>query len=73
MPARSTAGSLSRMAGLPSAADGCTPAGSVAPCSALASCPASRLLNTEPKIATPNDPPIVRKNVTPDVAAPRSA
>jgi len=30
-------------------------------------------VNSEPKIAAPNELPIVRKNVTPDVATPRSS
>ena len=30
-------------------------------------------MNSEPKIAAPNELPIVRKNVTPDVATPRSS
>jgi hypothetical protein len=67
------AGSWASRAGLLSAADGFTPAGSRAPCSAVASSLASRLENTAPKTDTPNDPPIVRKKVTPEVAAPRSA
>ena len=32
-----------------------------------------KLVNSEPKIAAPNELPIVRKNVTPDVATPRSS
>ena len=32
-----------------------------------------KLVNSEPKMAAPNELPMVRKNVTPDVATPRSA
>ena len=35
--------------------------------------PARKLANSDPKIAAPNELPMVRKNVTPDVATPRSA
>jgi hypothetical protein len=31
------------------------------------------LVNSDPKIAAPNELPMVRKNVTPEVATPRSA
>ena len=49
------------------------PGGSVRPCSAAASLLASWLVKIAPNTDTPKAPPIVRKNVTPDVAAPRSA
>jgi hypothetical protein len=32
-----------------------------------------KLVNSEPKIAAPNELPIVRKKVTPEVATPRSS
>src|ERR1700741_2846067 len=32
-----------------------------------------KLTNSEPEIAAPNELPIVRKNVTPEVATPRSS
>ena len=35
--------------------------------------PARKLVNSEPKIAAPKELPMVRKNVTPEVATPRSA
>ena len=49
------------------------PAGSVRPRSAAASLLADWLVKIAPNTDTPKAPPIVRKNVTPDVAAPRSA
>ncbi len=49
------------------------PLGSVLPASAAPSWCASWLAKMAPNTDTPNDPPMVRKNVTPEVAAPRSA
>ena len=48
------------------------PAGSAAPCSATARSPGSTATNTAPNTAVPNDPPMDRKNVAPEVPAPRS-
>jgi hypothetical protein len=48
------------------------PCGRVTPRSAEASSLASRLENIAPNTETPKAPPMLRKNVTPDVAAPRS-
>ena len=57
----------------------CSTWGAVAACGgaplramAAGSLPSRKLANMEPKIAAPNELPIVRKNVTPEVATPRS-
>lgn len=57
------------------AAPGCAglPAGRRTRASALVRALARRLAKIEPKMATPIEPPIDRKKVTPDVAAPGSA
>ena len=60
-------------AGLDCAAAGLKCGGSGTPASAFISSVASRLENTEPQMATPNAPPMDRKNVAPEVAVPRSA
>ena len=73
MSACSAAGSRFSAAGLAWAEAGLNPRGSGAPCSAAARLAASRLEKIDPKMATPNEPPMVRKNVTLEVAAPRSA
>ena len=49
------------------------PGGNVMPCSALARLCTSWLVKIAPNTEVPNAPPIDRKNVTPAVAAPRSA
>jgi hypothetical protein len=48
------------------------PAGSLTPRRAAAISVASRLAKIAPKIEVPKVPPMVRKNVAPEVAAPRS-
>ena len=64
----------SRLSALVSASreEALNPAGRLLPCRAAVSLPESWLVKIAPKIDTPKAPPIVRKNVTPDVAAPRS-
>ncbi len=48
------------------------PDGSFTPCSWLARLPTRTLEKIAPKIAVPNEPPIDRKNVAPEVATPSS-
>jgi hypothetical protein len=57
---------------LASSAATLNPWGSRTPRTADATSAASRLAKIAPKIEVPKVPPIVRKNVAPDVAAPRS-
>ena len=70
---RTAAGSLWISTGLACAAPGLKPGGSRTPRSSATISVASRLENTAPKIATPNEPPMDRKKVAPEVAVPRSA
>ena len=49
-----------------------SPAGSLAVPRCLTRLPTSTLEKMAPKIAVPNDPPIERKNVAPEVATPSS-
>ena len=60
------------MAGL-APAEALIPLGSGMPCNAAAMSPASTPEKTAPKTEVPNEPPMERKNVAPDVPAPRSA
>jgi hypothetical protein len=58
---------------LDSMAAALNPAGRLTPRSALARLCVSWLVKIAPNTETPNEAPIDRKNVTPEVAAPRSA
>ena len=61
-------GSRCRTCGDSAAAAGAPPAASAGPIRS-----SRKLANSDPKIAAPNELPMVRKNVTPEVATPRSA
>ena len=69
----SAAGSVFSSAGLAWELAALNPGGSVIPRNAAASSRASWLEKIAPNTDTPKAPPILRKKVTPDVAAPRSA
>ncbi len=70
--ARTACGRLRMTAGLPLSVSGETPAGSCPPGSRSARLDASWFVSTAPRSATPNEPPIERRNVAAPVAVPRS-
>ncbi|CAM5732253.1 hypothetical protein SMICM304S_11283 [Streptomyces microflavus] len=69
---RRSAGSIWMARGSAASRSASAPGGTDRPARALSSCPVSRLVKTVPKMATPNEAPMERKNVAPEVATPRS-
>ena len=58
------------MSGRPRSSELRRPAGTASRCSAWTTLVTRRLANTAPNTAVPKDPPMMRKNVAPEVAVP---